>query len=460
MEAILKRGENIYLIGIGGMGMATLAEMTKAAGLKVLGSDANIKSANVSRLVASGIKVYESQVVGRLKRLKPDLVVYSSAIQTDNNELKEARALGIKTLSRFELLLAIIKNHKYIAVAGTHGKTSTTSLIAYLAQKNNLKAYTYLGGKDDCLKNPKIDSKTSFVIETDESDCSFLLARPNLAVITNIDRDHLIAYGNKFANLKKAFQQFANQSHKIILCWEDKNVRQLSQTLPRTACLSYGFDRKADLHAQDIKFLAKGTKAKLYYKGQFIGELNSPLLGTKYLLNTLGAILAARQMGVNFNLSLKALKNYTLPHRRCEILLATDRVILVDDHADHPTEVKATLEALKTFQRRLVIIYEPHRFTRMSSLGSDLVGSAFSLANVIITVNLCPAGEVPIKGINGKVVNKWIKKFNPQKPVYYVADWHKVPQFLKKKLQPGDVVACLGPGTIAGLASLLRESLR
>ncbi|MDQ5882981.1 MAG: UDP-N-acetylmuramate--L-alanine ligase [Patescibacteria group bacterium] len=450
--------KKVFLIGIGGAGMSSLALLAQDLGYAVSGSDLK-NSETVKKLKKRGIKVFLGHSEKNISSIKPDLVVYSSAVKNDNPEFVWAQKKKIKTLPRFAFLSQLLSSFKTIAIAGTHGKTTTTSLVGFLLQEAKIPVYVYLGGENASLKKTKITPKSWVVLETDESDKSFLLIDPWIALVTNIDRDHLSNYHYNFKELKRAFKKFLQGQGKrktTIVCADDNNLMEVMRSLKKQRFLTYGIDNPADLMARNLSFSSLRLKADLYYHQKFIGQLEAPFISEKNLLNSLGAILAAKQIGVNFSQSLKVLRKFTLPKRRTEIIGEKKKILVIDDHADHPTEVKTTLNSLKVFGRRIIAIYEPHRYTRMKMLG-EKVGQAFGSADVIISLDICPAFEKSIKGITGKKVNDWIKKANLQKPVYYVKELNEVPKFLKKIVKPNDLVITLGPGTIKGLAQKIYQ---
>ncbi|MCX6736907.1 MAG: UDP-N-acetylmuramate--L-alanine ligase [Candidatus Parcubacteria bacterium] len=446
--------KKVYLIGIGGMGMASLALLAKEKNWQISGSDLK-ESENTKQLQKKGIKVHIGHDPKNIIDFKPDLVVYSSAIKDDNLEKAYALKTGLTLKGRFAFLSDLIFPHMTVAVAGTHGKTSTTAMIGYIRQKAGLPVYTYLGGQDDCLKNKKIKKETAIILETDESDRSFLLFDPDVAVITNIDKDHLNNYDNSFLKLKKAFFEFIKGKGRRIwnvICIDDLNLKEISKNFKNI--LTYSVKNQADLEAKNILYNSKGTQADIYYHNKKRGVLIWPILGEKNLSNALGAILASMLTGVTIEKSISILKNFKLPDRRLEIKGNFKKAIVIDDHADHTTEIKATLEALKVLNRRLIAIYQPHRYSRMKCLKKS-IGKAFKSADMIITVDLCSAGEKSIKGVSGKAIFQWIKKTNSGKNVFYIKDWKNVPKFLSKKIKPKDCIVILGPGTISGLSDLL-----
>jgi UDP-N-acetylmuramate--alanine ligase len=444
---------------------------------QVSGSDIK-DSDNVRKLQKKGIKVFIGHSEKNIASIKPDLVVYSSAIKKDNPEFSWSEKKKIAIKHRFEFLAQLISPFRTIAVSGTHGKTTTTSMAGFLLQEAKIPSYVYLGGENVCLKEKKINAKSWVVLETDESDGSFLLFDPDISIVTNIDQDHLSNYHYNFQELKNAFKTFIKGGKKRkldILCADDENLMMVSRSLRgvkafsrersvagsegrRSNLFTYGLSPNADLRAQNLSFSSKGIKASLVFKDRPIGQFQAPFLSEENLLNSLGVMLAAKEIGISFKQSINILKKFQLPKRRSEIIGKKKGILVIDDHADHPTEVKTTLASLKVLKRRIIAVYEPHRYTRMKMLG-DKVGKAFDDADVIISLDICPAFEKSIKGMTGKKVNEWIKKYNPKKKVFYVKRLDEVPKFLKKIIQPNDLIVTLGPGTIKGLAQKILSSI-
>jgi len=452
--------EKVFLIGIGGAGMSSLAFLAKNLGFEVSGSDIE-DSDTVKKLQKKGIKVFIGHLEKNVSLIKPDIVVYSSAIKKDNPELKWAKNHKLIVKHRSEFLAPLISPFKTIAIAGTHGKTATASMVGFLLQQAKKTTYVYLGGENICLKETKITPQSLVVLETDESDGSFLLFDPTISIVTNIDKDHLSNYHYNFRELKNAFKTFIQGKDKIkvnILCLDDDNLQSVARRIKARKTLTYGLKNKADLMALDIRHSSSGTEAKLIFKRKNQGILKLPVFSEQNLLNSLGAMLAAKEIGISFKQSIKILKKFQLPKRRSEIIGEKKSILVIDDYAHHPTEIKATLASLKILKRRIIAVYEPHRYTRMKILG-DKVGQAFDDADVIISLDICPAFEKPIKGITGKKINEWIKKYNHKKKVFYVRRLEDIPKFIKKIIQPNDLIVTLGPGTIKGLAQKIYQSL-
>jgi len=445
----------VFFIGIGGAGMSTLALLAKDQGFKVSGSDIK-NSSTVSSLKKKGINVFIGHSAKNVQKTKPALIVYSSVIKPSNVEWIESEKLHIPIIPRAKFLAQLIAPYKTIAVAGTHGKTTTTSMIGFILQQAQKPAYVYLGGKDSCLHNKKIKKNSWIVLETDESDKSFLFFTPHIAVVTNIDKDHLSNYNNSFEQLKKSFGQFLQEKRKrkyTIICADDKNLVSVVKKTKVKNLLTYGMKEPADLRMKKLLSREQGTLVEISSssrKTPWRAEL--PIWGEKYLLDALGALLAASQAGVSIKKGLNILQNYQLPHRRREIVGKVKDILVMDGHADHPTEIQSTLDSLQVYrpQRRIIVVYEPHRYTRMNML-KDKIGPAFKGADVVISLDICPAFEKPIPGITGKKVFQWIKKHNPQKETYYIKNLADVPAFILPRLQKNDLIITLGPGTIKDL---------
>jgi UDP-N-acetylmuramate--alanine ligase len=454
------KNHKVFLIGIGGSGMSSLALLAKDLNYKVSGSDIE-EGKSIKPLRKQGIKVFIGHSEKNISSIKPDLVVYSSAIKDDNPEMKWAKNHKILLKHRFEFLAQLISSFKTIAVAGTHGKTTTTSMVGFLLQEAKVPSYVYLGGENICLKKAKITFKSWVVLETDESDKSFLLFDPTISIVTNIDKDHLSNYHNSFKELEQSFKKFikGKGNRKInILCLDDEKLQSIVRRIKGRKTLTYGLKNKADLMALNIKHSSFGIEAKIVFKGKDQGIIKLPVFSEQNLLNSLSAMLAAKEIGISFKQSIKILKKFKLPKRRSEIIGEKNKILVIDDFAHHPTEIKATLASFKVLKRRTIVVYEPHRYTRMKMLG-DKIGKAFEDTDIIISVDICPSFEKPIKGITGKKVNEWIKKYNSKKRIFYVKHLEDVFKCLEKIIQPNDLIVTLGPGTIKGLAQKILSFL-
>jgi len=446
--------DKVFFIGIGGAGMSKLALMFHSFGNKVCGSDVTV-SPITEKLKSKGITVFQGHSASHITK-DLDLVVYSSAIKSDNVELKKAVSLGIKVLKRGEALAETVNRYKNIIVAGTHGKTTTTSLIGHIFKSVFGNANVYVGGVDPEFEVFYRDAPY-FVVESDESDGSFLYLTADTLVITNIDKDHLKNYGNSMDNLKKAFFDVAKKAHNVIYCADDANATEVGKKFDRS--LSYGIESEnAYIMAYDIQYLDNGLKFKVHLRGDNITgeEVFVPLYGDKNVLNTLAALLVSKIYGVSIGQSARALSSFKPPHRRMEMYKLKNGAVLIDDHADHPTEVSATLKAVKAHfpDKRVIAVFQPHRYSRVALL-KESIATPFMDADEIIVMDIYPAFEKKIPHINGNLVYNWIKLYNQNKNVYFEKSEKDVINTLSKVVQSGDVVVLLGPGSIGELAGKL-----
>ncbi len=444
----------VFFIGIGGAGMSKLALMFRSFGGEVYGSD--IETSTVTEMLKSeGIVVYQGHSASHITK-EFNLVVYSSAIKSDNVELKKALSLGIDVLKRGEALAKIANRYKNIVVSGTHGKTTTTSLIGHIFKSVFGTVNVYVGGTDSEFET-FYKSSPYFIVESDESDGSFLYLVADTLVITNIDKDHLKNYGNSMDSLKKAFFKVAQKANCVIYCADDANATEVGVQF--NSSLSYGIKNKnATIQAYDIQYLNEGLKFKVHLSGEKISDDNVfvPLYGDKNILNVLAAMLVAKLYGVGINQSVNILRNFKPPHRRMELYRLSSGAMLVDDHADHPTEVSATLSAVRTHfpDKRVIVVFQPHRYSRVALL-RELIATPFADADKIIVMDIYPAFEKKIPGIDGNLVYNWIKSYNHSKDVYFEKNEKGVINTLLKIVRSGDVVVLLGPGSIGKLAEKL-----
>ncbi|MDD5760603.1 MAG: UDP-N-acetylmuramate--L-alanine ligase [Candidatus Pacebacteria bacterium] len=447
--------EYLHLIGIGGSGMTALANLLLSKGYSVSGSDKNDFPARKD-LEKQGVKIYIGHGVGNIK--KPQAVIYSSAISKDNTELLQARKKHIPLFNRFDFLIKILTEKKIIAIAGTHGKTTTTAMVAYILEKSGLEPTVYLGAKNkDWPLGSKWGRGEYAVIETDEHDKSFLKTPAFLSLITNVDTDHLSVngpYQTKFSLLKKAFRDFAehNSTQFVILNNDDNFLRKLGGKSKKNI-LSFGIDKKADLTAKNIHYDGRNSKSDLFFKENYQGKLNISIPEKENIYNALGAINASYFIGVSFKDSLKHLKNFSGVKRRFSIIY-NKKIAIVDDYAHHPTEIKSTLKmAHRVFpKRRIILILEPHRYSRISFL-YKCYAPAVENCDILFLLPIDPANEKPIPGVKSeKIYQEVLKTKSLKKNQLYLANnsselFEKLLLFLKK----GDVIIFAGPGKIATL---------
>jgi len=450
---------HIHFIGIGGSGMSGLALILLDSGYKVSGSD--IASSKItSRLTDKGAIIFKGHNENNVENA--DLVVISSAIHESNPEIKGAKNRKITMIKRAEMLARIMDNKYGIAVAGTHGKSTTASMISLLLEKGGFDPTVVVGGELNNFKNnAKLGKGNHIVVEADESDGSFLELNPRMAVVTNIEDDHLDHYGN-MENILKDFKKFIDKvpnNGQVILCKDCDNTKGLAKQCRRNY-ISYGIFTEADLMAKDIELDKLNSKSKIYWHGEKIGELYLKVAGYHNILNALAAIAVARELGINFMEIAKILETFQGVHRRMEIIAnLDDKILILDDYAHHPTEIKATLSALKSGwqDRRIIAVFQPHRYSRTKLL-AEKFGKAFFDADCVIINDIYSANELPITGINGETIFKEVNKSN-HKNVKYLPSKKDILSYLYEIVRPGDIIITMGAGDIWTVGQELAEQL-
>ncbi|MEK6793859.1 MAG: UDP-N-acetylmuramate--L-alanine ligase [Spirochaetota bacterium] len=436
--------QKIHFIGIGGIGMSGIARILLSMGYKVSGSD--LHRGDVSDALArKGAHVFEGHARANVM---PDvaLVVTSSAIRPDNPEIAEARKRGIVIIHRSEMLAELMRLRYGIAISGTHGKTTTTSLVSHLLTDAGLKPTSVIGGKYfNINSNANFGTGRYLVCEADESDGSFLRLSPVIAVVTNIDNDHLDHYKTETA-LAAAFTEFVNSVPfygSAFLCFEDKAVRKMAAHVNKRY-YRYGFDKEFDIAATKIRRSGAGCEFSVTLFGKDIGEFHIPLFGDHNILNTLAAIGVASSLKVKPDRIRRSLTGFAGVGRRLNLVHDGD-IRVFDDYGHHPTEIKATLAALKqAVSGRLVVVFQPHRYSRTAALYRDF-GKAFGKADSVIVTDIYPAGEKPMSGVNGKLIYKELVKNGVS---VRFASRDDVVSAMHETSKNGDTVLTLGAGDI------------
>lgn len=450
--------QKIHFVGIGGVGMSGIAEVLLNLGYPVSGSDLK-QSKYTQRLKKLGAQIYIGHRKSNLKEVS--VVVMSTAIKPDNPELIEAHARQVPVIRRAQMLAQLMRFSKYgIAVAGTHGKTTTTSLIASMLYQGGLDPTVIIGGKVNSFRsNARLGRGEFMVAESDESDGSFLILDPAIAIITNIDREHMDYYKN-FEGVKKAYLEFSKKVpfYGVVVCCVDhpvvsEVVSQLDERL-----ITYGTKVKADLMAQNIIFHGAETTYDLYTHGVFETKVILNLTGEHNVQNSLAAIAVAKEVGIAQKKWLDALKSFQGIERRCQVLLQNSDITVIDDYGHHPQEIKATISAIRgSYAGRLVVFFQPHRYSRTQDLFSQFK-SSFDGANVLVLTDIYAASEKPIPGINSKKLAKAIHK--DKKNVYYFPKNKKMSDEVIKLLRKGDVLLTLGAGDITRYGKECAQKLK
>ena len=434
------------MVGIGGTGMNGIAEVLLNLGYKVSGSDIT-KNQSTKRLSGLGAKISIGHKAESVEG--SDVVVVSSAIKEDNVEVQEARHQKIPVIPRAEMLAELMRMKNGIAVAGSHGKTSTTSMIAAVLELGELDPTIIVGGRLNAPgAHAKLGGGDFIVAEADESDRSFLYLSPFIAVLTNLDEEHLDQY-KTVEEIKKTFINFANKVPfycPIILCIDDSNLQGLIPSLDRRV-ITYGFSAQADIYARDQKFDEFSSITTLYYQGKKLGKMKLNVPGVHSIYNAMAAVAVGIDLDIGVPTILKALEGYSGIGRRFELKKKIDTIMVIEDYAHHPTEIITTLDAAKRgWVRRILAVFQPHRYTRLASLMKDFATS-FNQADVLIITDIYAAGENPIKGITGEAFFKEIQQIG-HKCVYFEPDIKKIPALVAKLTLPQDMILVLGAGSI------------
>ncbi|MGI6225455.1 MAG: UDP-N-acetylmuramate--L-alanine ligase [Peptococcales bacterium] len=441
----MKHTEWIHFIGIGGAGMSGIAKVLLDLGYKVSGSDLNV-SDTTKRLEENGALVYAGHRANNVVE-GVDIVVVSTAIPEENEEVVKAKKLNIPVIQRAEMLSKLMESRKGICIAGAHGKTTTTSMIVLVLEKNDFDPTVVIGGElNDIGGNAKLGNGDYLVAEADESDGSFLKLKPWSTVITNIEDDHLDHYGS-LENIIKAFKEFVQMGNPhgfSILCIDNPHVRELSKDVPGKL-ITYGFSKDADYTARDIVFEGLKTRANIYYKEKLLGTLELNVPGEHNISNAIAAIAVGQEFGIGFSDIAKALASFKGVQRRFQLIKKVNNIQIVDDYAHHPTEIKATLKAARaSHEGRVIAVFQPHRYTRTQALAKEFAQS-FTVADKLILDEVYSAGEKPIPGISTQTIVDYLA---PGIDVEYFKERQSLLNYLVSYVLPGDLVLTLGAGNI------------
>ncbi len=455
----MRRIRRIHLIGIGGAGMSGIAEVLTNLGYEVSGSD--IRASAVTRyLEGRGIRVcigHAEQNVGRA-----DVVVSSSAVNESNPEVCAARQARIPVVPRAEMLGELMRYRHGIAVAGTHGKTTTTSLIASVFGEAGLDPTFVIGGRLNSIgANAQLGASRFLIAEADESDASFLHLQPMVAVVTNIEADHMGTYGGDFAALRRTFLEFLHNLPfygVAVLCLDDPVIRELLPEVTRQV-YTYGFAEDADFRVEALERAGLESRFRVHRPGSEPLAITLNMPGAHNVLNAAAAVAVATDEGLDDGAIRRGLAGFAGVDRRFtrmgELALPGGRALLVDDYGHHPTEVRATLDSLRQAwpERRVVMIYQPHRYSRTRDLYEDFV-AVLSRCDVLLLLDVYPAGEEPIPGADSRSLTRSIRQRGQVEPIFVEAI-EDVPGILRDIAGEGDVVVTQGAGNIARLAQLL-----
>jgi len=452
---VLHKIERVHFVGIGGIGMSGIAEVLLNLGFTVTGSDLR-KTDTTNRLQALGATIFighREENIG-----SSDVVVVSSAVRPDNPEVLRAKGLFIPVIQRAEMLAELMRMKYSIAVAGAHGKTTTTSLVSTILGHAGLDPTCVIGGRLNSLgSNAKLGDSKFLVAEADESDGTFLLLFPTIAVTTNIDLEHLDFY-HDINEIKSAFLTFLNKVPFYgldIICIDNANVQSLIPQLKRRY-MTYGLSKQADLRAENITYEGFTTTFKVFYKDEELGDIHLTLPGIHNVVNALAACGVAIELDIPFALVKEALKDFGGIHRRLEVKW-DGTIKLIDDYGHHPTEIRATLTAIRQMWKgRIVVVFQPHRYTRTKALMEEFVTS-FNEADVLVVTEIYAASEEKIEGIDGHVLSEKIRT-SGHKNVVFAPNKEDAAEKVLNLAREGDVVITLGAGDIYKIEERLKAA--
>ena len=443
---MFKSIRKIHFVGIGGIGMSGIAEILMNQGFEVSGSDLNLTEVT-KRLCNLGAKIYEGHSPENVKDV--DVLVYSSAVIPDNPEVRAAAERNIPIIKRAEMLAETMRMQYGIGIAGTHGKTTTTSMVGLTLTEGEFDPTIIVGGKLSGLggTNARLGNGDFIVVEADEFDRTFLRLTPTIAAITTLESEHLDTYKD-LDDIKSAFIEFANKVPFygfVVLCLDETALQDIIPHINKTI-FTYGTTAQADVRAIDIEHEGFHSEYTVIYKGKELGQIRLNIPGVHYVKNSLVAVTIGMELGIDFKIIKQALEKFTGVYRRFETKYKND-ILVLDDYAHHPTETSATLAGIRAaWDRRLIVVFQPHLYSRTRDFYQDF-GRSFLNSDVFICTDVYPAREKPIEGISGEMIANITRKFG-HKNVHYVADKNKIPAKLMELKKKDDIIITMGAGDI------------
>ena len=443
---MFKNIKKVHFVGIGGIGMSGIAEILLNQGFEVSGSDQNL-SEITRRLSDLGMKIYEGHSAENLK--DADVLVYSSAVTVDNPEVEAAVKRKIPIIKRSEMLAECMRMQYGIGIAGTHGKTTTTSMVGLTLTEGKLDPTIIVGGKLSGLggTNARLGNGEFIVVEADEFDRTFLKLTPTIAVITTLESEHLDTYKD-LEDIKSAFIEFANKVPFygfVVLCLDEPALQDIIPQINKKV-ITYGLTVQADLRATDIEFKNFTSSFNVKYYGEELGRLTLKIPGIHNVKNSLVAISIAKELGVSFSTIKKALESFAGVYRRFEVKYNKE-IMVVDDYAHHPTETSASLAGIRSgWDRRLVAVFQPHLFSRTRDFYQEF-GRSFLNSDIFVCTDIYPAREEPIEGVTGKLITDAAQSFG-HKNVLYVENKNDIVKTLNNLKKDGDIIVTMGAGDI------------
>lgn len=451
--------QHVHFVGIGGIGMSAIAEVLLTLGYQVSGSD--LRSSPITeRLRRMGAAIHLGHCAENVDEAKA--VVVTSALDSSNPEVAEARKRQIPVIPRGELLAELMRLKFGIAIAGSHGKTTTTSMVASILNAANMDPTVVVGGRVAAMEgsNARVGKSSLLVVESDESDGSFLKLAPIIAVVTNIDREHLDHYAS-LEDVQTAFTEFVNKVPfygVAILCLEDENIQQIFPSIRRRT-ITYGRSAQVDLAVEDVELSATGSSFSIHRRGDGLGTFHLSVPGIHNVLNATAAVGVGLEMELPMEQIREGLAAFSGVDRRFSIRGVERGVTVIDDYGHHPTEVKATLAAARLSPfRQIHVLFQPHRFSRTKHLLEDF-GTAFHQADDLYLLDIYAASEPPIEGITSQALLERIQSYG-HRSAHYAASIDEGIEAIARAAEPGDLIVTLGAGNISQAAEKILEKLR
>ena len=444
---MFKNFKKIHFVGIGGIGMSSIAEVLLSQGFKISGSDKSLSDVT-KRLSEVGVEVFEGHSAENIRE-DVDVLVYSSAVDTENSEVRAAMNKKIPVIKRSEMLAELMRMKYGIGIAGTHGKTTTTSMVGLVLTEGQIDPTIIVGGKLSGLggTNARLGKGDFIVVEADEFDRTFLKLTPTIAAITTLEKEHLDTYKD-LDDIKSCFVEFANKVPFfgfVVICLDEPALQDILPQINKKI-ITYGISPQADVRAVDIKHNGFTSKFTVRYRGNNLGGIQLKIPGLYNIKNSLVAICIGIEMGISFDTIKKSLEKFSGVYRRFEVKYDKE-LLVVDDYAHHPTETSATLEGIRSgWDRRLVAVFQPHLYSRTKDFYQEF-GRSFLNSDLFICTDVYPAREEAIPGVTGELIVETAKKIG-HKNVIYVKDKNDLPQVLNEVKKENDIIITMGAGDI------------
>lgn len=459
-QPLFGRTNHIHMVGIGGIGMSGMAEILLHLGYRVSGSDQSA-SETTDRLKELGATLYFSHDSSNINGA--DVVVYTSAVKADENEeTREALSRQIPVIKRAEMLAELMRMKYGIGIAGTHGKTTTTTMAGHIIQDGNFDPTIIVGGRVHSFDktNAVVGKGDIIIVEADEYDRTFLMLSPSIAVITNIEAEHLDIYDD-LEDVKKAFTEFANKVPfygAVIICLDDPEAGSILPDIKRRV-ITYGYNPQAMLRAVKISHHACRCSFSVIFDNKPLGSIDLNVPGDHNVKNALAAIAVGIELGIPFENIKSGLERFSGVFRRFQVKMETKDLIVIDDYAHHPTEVQATIQAARNGwpDRRIVAVFQPHLYSRTQQMYKEF-GLSFFHAETLIVTGIYPSREKPIEGVTGQLISDTAKRFG-HKDVRYLKEIKQMPQMLKEVVQKDDIIITMGAGDIYKYNQLFVDEL-